>query len=133
MEFIMRKHLLAAVAASAFVLSPIVNASGGGGYDTGSFSQSRIDQLYELGKSYYKSPQANGTRLEYCVKTDSGLAKLSRKSVKPFKRGAASQFVNSLYSCNDPSLKIADALPADQGDAVLHYLNKRFKLRLANS
>ena len=131
----MRKYLFAAVAATTLILSPIanVNASGGGGYNTGSFSQSRVDHLYELGKSYYRSPQADGSRLEYCVKTQSGLERLTRNSVKPFKRGTASQFVNSLYSCNDPSLKIVDAVPVDHGDAILHYLNKRFKLRLANS
>ncbi len=112
--------------------SPAI-ASGGGGYDTGSFSQQRIDQLYELGKAYYKAPQADGKRLEYCIKTNDGLKKLSRSSVRPFKRGAAATFVNSLYSCQDPSLKISDAVADDQGDAILHYLNKRFKLRLAGS
>jgi len=110
----------------------MAHASGGAGLGGSNFSQPRIDQRYELGKSYYKSPQANGSRLEYCVKDGDTLSKLSRKSVRQFKRGPVSKFINSLYSCADPSLKIADAIEQGQGDAVLYYLNKRFKLRLQN-
>ena len=94
-----RPSLIAATfaisSAVATISSPAL-ASGGGGYDTGSFSQQRIDQLYELGKAYYKAPQADGTRLEYCVKTGDGLKKLTRSSVRQFKRGAAATFVDSL-------------------------------------
>jgi len=106
--------------------SPLAFASNGGGFDQSGFSQKKIDQLYETGKTYYKSRQANGSRLEYCVKGDSGLKKLSRRTVKRFKKGPTSDFVGSLYNCANPSQKIADAIPANQGDAVLYYLNKRF-------
>lgn len=118
--------------AVVLVVSSSALASGGGGHDTGGFSQKKIDQLYELGKSYYKSPQADGSRLEYCVRNNDELKKLSRRSVKPFKRGPVSAFVDSLYSCTDPAVKIADVIDDEQGEAVLHYLNKRFKLRLSN-
>lgn len=118
------------LASVSLMLSSTLLASNGGGFNTGGFSSQRIDQQYELGKSYYKSPQANGTRLEYCIKNDSGLSKLSRKSVKRFKNGTVSSFVDSLYNCADPAAKIADVVPDDQGDAILYYLNKRFKLRL---
>jgi len=111
------KSTLAAIclAAGSLVLSTSVSASGGGGFNQGQ----RIDQQYELGKSYYKSAQADGTRLEYCVKTGDGLKKLSRGSVKAFKRGTVSNFVDSLYNCADPSAKIADSVPDNQGDAIL--------------
>ena len=129
------KTTLAAIclAAGSLVLSTSVSASGGGGFNQGGFSSQRIDQQYELGKSYYKSAQADGTRLEYCVQTGDGLKKLSRGSVKAFKRGTVSNFVDNLYNCADPSAKIADSVPADQGDAILYYLNKRFKLRLVSN
>ena len=120
------------VATLALTASSTLLASSGGGFNTGGFSSQRIDQQYELGKSYYKSPLADGTRLEYCVQDGSELKKLSRKSVRPFKNGPVSNFVSSLYNCADPATKIADAVPADQGDAILYYLNKRFKLRLTN-
>jgi len=128
----MRHPLLSATTLCLLFASPAIFASNGGGFDQSGFSQKKIDQLYETGKSYYKSRQANGSRLEYCVKGDSGLKKLSRRSVKRFKKGPASDFVGSLYSCTDPNQKIADVIPDDQGEAILYYLNKRFKLRLAN-
>ena len=97
-----------------------------------SFKQ-RIDQQYELGKAYFKAPMASGAKLEYCVKTDNGLQKLSRKSVKTYKRGSQSNFMDNLFSCIDPSLRIADVIPEGREDAIFYYLNKRFKLGLTNS
>ena len=128
----MRLSLLSVTTLCIVLSSPLAFASGGGGFDQSGFSQSRIDQQYETGKSYYKSRQADGSRLEYCIKNNDNLRKLSRGSVKPFKKGPASAFVDSLYSCGDPTLKIADAVPDGQGEAILYYLNKRFKLRLTN-
>jgi len=116
---------------ATLLISPLAQASSGGGFDQGGFSQRKIDQQYELGKSYYKARQADGSRLEYCVKSGDSLSKLSRRSVAKFKRGPTGDFVNSLYSCADPNLKIADIIAEDQGDAILYYLNKRFKLRLS--
>lgn len=152
--------LAISLAAGSITISSPVLASGGGGFSGGSASSSdssssrnrsdsrsiqdestpgglsfkqRIDQQYELGKAYFKAPMANGEKLEYCVQTDSGLKKLSRKSVKTFKRGSQSNFVDSLFSCVDPSVRIADAIPDGRSDAIVYYLNKRFKLRLTNS
>ena len=126
----MRHHLLATIAVSSLVLSPLALASGGGGFNQSGFSSKRIDQQYELGKSYYKGAQANGSQIEYCVKKGESLSKLGRRSVRSFKNGPASNFVDSLYSCSDPTLKIADTVDDEQGQAILYYLNKRFKLRL---
>ncbi len=120
------------LAASLVVISPQLLASSGGG-SFGSSNSSRVDKQYELGRTYYKSRQANGSKLKYCVQTGDELKKLSRRSVKQFKNGSASDFIDSLYSCTDPDLKIADLVPADQGDAILYYLNKRYKLRLKSS
>ncbi|MBX2882172.1 MAG: hypothetical protein KTR32_19650 [Granulosicoccus sp.] len=126
----MRLNLHLIIMFSTFLFSHSVLASGGGGFDQSGFSKRKIDQQYELGKSYYKSPQADGTRLEYCVKNGESFKKLSRKSVKPFKKGVTSKFVASLYSCADSSVLISDTVDPEQGDAILYYLNKRFKLRL---
>jgi len=128
----MRLHLLSATTLCLLLSTPLAFASGGGGFGQDSYSQQRIDHQYEQGKSFYKSRQADGSRLEYCIKTDSNLTKLSRKSVRPFKRGPVSAFVGSLYSCTDPNLRIADAIPNHHGNAILYYLNKRFKLNLVN-
>jgi len=132
MEFTMRLHILSTTALCLALISPLASASSGGGFDQSGFSQKKVDQQYELGKSFYKARQADGSRLEYCVKSDKGFKKLSRRSVKQFKKGPVSNFVDSLYSCSNSSQKIADVVSDDQGSAILYYLNKRFKLRLQN-
>ena len=80
----MKNALKVMVPFIGLVASSAVLASGGGGFNSGGFSSQRIDQQYELGKSYYKGTQANGSRLEYCVKDNSGLKKLSRRSASKF-------------------------------------------------
>lgn len=110
---------------------PVVSvASGGGGFDENAGAQPKIDKLYELGRSYFKAKQADGNKLKYCIKSETGLKKLSRKSVRPFKKQLKSQFIESLYSCVNPQDRIFDVIAEDRRDAVLYYLNKRYKLRL---
>lgn len=116
--------------AAALALSSGALASGGGGFSSSSFSQRTVDKTYEQGKAFYREPLADGTRLEYCVKQGDDLTKLTRRSVSAFKRGPASAFVDSLYSCAEPDTKIAELVSDDKGEAILYYLNKRFKLRL---
>jgi len=128
----MRLHVLSITSLCLVLASPFVSASGGGGFNQSGFSQKKIDQQYELGKSYYKSNQTDGSRLEYCVKSGEDFKKLSRRSVRSFKKGPVSKFVDSLYNCKDTSVKIADVVSEEQGTAILYYLNKRFKLRLTD-
>ena len=124
----MKKQLAILIPALSLFFAASVSASGGGGgYSTGG---KQVDRQYELGKSYYKSRQADGSRLAYCVKTENDLKKLSRRSVKPFKFGSAAKFANSLHNCDNPEQKIADLVGNEQGRAILHYLNKRYKLQL---
>ena len=120
------------VALSALALSSPVLASSGGGFGGGNnVSGQRVDTLYEEGRALFRASQVNGTKLEYCVKDGNQLKKLSRRSVRDFKRGPASEFVGSLYSCANPELTIAELVTEEDGSKILHYLNKRFKLRLA--
>ena len=105
----------------------------GGGFDGREDQQKRapVDEYYELGKTYFNSPQANGSKLEYCVLTaDIGLKKLSRKSVRSFRNGSESNFTGKLLHCPEPALRIMELVPAEESDAILYYLNKRFKLSL---
>lgn len=124
----MKLTVISLAAASMLLIANASFASGGGGF--GENSVHTVDQQYELGKSVYKSRLPDGSKLAYCVKTEKGLKKISRRAVKPFKKGPASAFVNSLYNCQQPNVKIADLITGDQGSAVLYYLNKRYKLRL---
>ena len=116
-----------------FISASASASGGGGGFSTGGGTSQRVDPQYELGKSYYKASQTSAAKLEYCVKVDDKLKKLSRSSVKKFKRGSVDEFVNALYNCAEPNQRIADVIADEQGSAILYYLNKRFKLRLTNS
>lgn len=127
---LMRTHLLTFITVFTLFLSPFAMASSGGGFGQGGYSQKKVDQQYEIGRSYYKGKQADGSTLTYCIKKGDSLSKLSRKSVKPYKKGTVSAFVDSLYSCADPDVKISELVGDSQGQAILYYLNKRFKLRL---
>ncbi len=120
----------ASIVMATIVMSQAAFASSGGAYRQNQSSQNKVDKEYELGKSYYRAAQADGTRLEYCVKDGDSLKKLSRRSVKPFKSGLVSNFSDSLYNCADASVKIFDIVADEQSNAILYYLNKRFKLRL---
>ena len=126
----MRQILLTVVTVFAVILSPLAMASGGGGFGQGGYSQKKVDQQYQLGRTYYKAKQADGSTLTYCIKKGDSVSKLSRKSVKPYKRGTVSAFVDSLYSCDNPELTISELVDDNQGEAILYYLNKRFKLKL---
>lgn len=124
----MKLTVISLVAASMLLTVNSSFASGGGGF--GGNSTYKVDKQYELGKSIYKSRLPDGSKLTYCVETEKGLKKISRRAVKSFKKGPASAFVNSLYNCKQPSQKIVDLISGDQGRSVLYYLNKRYKLRL---
>lgn len=117
----------------SLLFSSTVYASGGGGFNTPGADRVQVDQRYELGRTYFTAPQADGSRLKYCVLGQYGMKKLSRRTVKEFKRGSASDFANALYNCDVPTQKIAEAITEEQGGAILYYLNKRYKLRLQAS
>lgn len=127
-----RAYTILLASLSLTVSSALVAKGNGPDTDTGieASNSQTIDLQYELGKSIYKSTRADGSRLEYCVNGDNRLLKLSRPAVKRFRNGLASDFVDSLYNCEDPAVKITDTWPVEQSDAILYYLNKRFKLGL---
>lgn len=113
-------------------ISSSVFANGGGGFG-GIENETPVDKYYDLGESYFKSRSADGSRLEYCVLTrNSGLKKLSRRSVRSFRNGEESVFVDKLLHCDEPAVKIVEIVPDEERDAILYYLDKRFKLRLKN-
>ena len=130
MNVIKLRLSLALVGVLALTGTAVSVASGGGGFHEDASSQPKVDKQYELGRSYYKARQPDGSKLKYCVKSEKGLKKLSRKSVRPFKKKLKSQFFESLYSCNKPQNRIVDLIAEGRSDAILYYLNKRYRLKL---
>ncbi|MEM1092636.1 MAG: hypothetical protein AAGI67_19770 [Pseudomonadota bacterium] len=95
--------------------------------------QRQVDPLYDQGKAVFKGRVRDYGKLMFCVvDPESGeLAKLKRKTVKPFRDADATNFAASLYNCEMPEQQIAGLLTRNDLVAVVYYLNKRFKLMLA--
>lgn len=118
------------------VFSGVANASGGyggggGSYGGGGYSQPKqrvVDQNYEAGKSIY-SGRNGAPKLEYCLKDEADAIKVSRSSIKTYKRAKFNDFNNALVECGSNEL-ISNALSRDQFILVSYYLNKRYKLYL---
>ncbi len=110
----------------------LAQASGGGGFNQG-FSQRKVDKLYEEGKSYYKARVDNGDVLSYCVKTGEELTKLSKRSLRALRGSNSQTLASSLYNCNKPEQSVVEVVGQEKMPAVIHYLNKRYKLKLSNT
>jgi len=110
----------------------LAQASGGGGFNQG-FSQRKVDTLYEDGKSYYKARVDNGDVLSYCVKTGEELTKLSKRSLRALRGSNSQTLASSLYNCNKPEQSVVEVVGQEKMPAVIHYLNKRYKLKLSNT
>lgn len=95
--------------------------------------QRQVDPLYDQGKAVFKGRVRDYGKLKFCVADpQSGeLAKLKGKTVKPFREGDVNDFAASLYNCEMPEQQIAGLLTRDDLVAVVYYLNKRYKLKLA--
>lgn len=113
-------------------LASVSQASGGGGFDQG-FSQRKIDKTYEAGKSYYKAKLNNGSVLSYCVVSGDELKKLSKRSLRPLRKSSAQALSASLVNCDSPDQSVVAVVGQDKMPAIVHYLNKRFKLKLTGN
>lgn len=110
----------------------VAQASGGGGHNQG-FSARKVDKLYEEGKSYFKAKVNNGASLKYCVQSGDELKKLSKRSLKPLRKSNEQAFAASLYNCDTPDQTILAVVGQDKMSAIVHYLNKRYKLKLSGN
>lgn len=91
-----------------------------------------VDPLYEQGKAVYSGKVRSYGRIKYCIASpgqDAG-GKLQKKTLKAYKRSSANEFALSLYNCDQPDQRIVDVLERSDLNAVVYYLNKRYKLNL---
>ncbi|MDM3871305.1 hypothetical protein QSV34_08050 [Porticoccus sp. W117] len=137
MNFFNGKVALLALVVGAFPLQ-LVEASGSGGYGGGgnSFpqrSQPRpVDAAYERGKALFRGREKSYGDVRVCMSdSETGEAiKVKKKLLKPFKKGKALDFANTLHNCNVPEQKIVDVYARNDLAALVHYFNKRYKLKL---
>ena len=109
---------------TAFLSLPTF-ASGTGGSGGGS-----ADFLYESGKAKIKNTVIDGVRHQYCVKSDDAVNRISTSALQPFKFTDAATLKQHIVSCDAPDQTILEQLSRYNAMAVVHYLNKRYRLAL---
>ena len=109
---------------------------GGGGYSGGSSSAPRAtpkDQVYEYGKALYKGRIKAVGKVPMCFKTNEGVVKVKKSTLKPYKASSYQELANQLYLCDQPDQAVSTKLNGKQLGYVIYYLNKRYKLNLTQS
>ncbi|MCV6604034.1 MAG: hypothetical protein OIF34_01925 [Porticoccaceae bacterium] len=126
------------VLALGLLPSQFVSASGSGGYSggsafpSGSQRQRPVDAVYEHGKSLVSGRNKTYGKMKICINnSESGESqKIKRKYLKPYKQGKALDFANNLHNCKLPEQKVVDIYARNDLAALIHYYNKRYKLKL---
>lgn len=107
---------------------------GGGLLHNGDFSS--IDGAYALGKSIYMGRGRKGHRLRVCLSVRNGVdedpdvVRLSRRVLKPFKDRRVIELTTRLVDCENPESQVALIFDRTEFRALVHFMNKRFRLRL---
>ena len=124
--------------ALAFSIAP-VSASGSGG-SVGGFPTSQapsvprpVDRTYEAGKAIFNGKISRYRGVEFCISAaEVGAVRgVGRGTLKPFKRGPANALAAQLTDCADPARPAASFLEGADLRALVHYLDKRYALRLS--
>ena len=91
-----------------------------------------VDETYEYGKALYLGRLPESKQLRYCLKQDGQAKKLGRRNLKAWRGKPQLEFANALYDCDNPNDRVLLKLERAQVAYVLYYLNKRYKLNLAD-
>ena len=119
-----------------FAATAQASGGGGGSYSSGSFPKAKArqtDHTYEHGKAIFHGRAANHKGVNFCVlstKSKSGFAKVKRKTVKHLKKTSYLRVAENLVTCDDSKQPIQQLLTRGEVNAVVYYLNKRYKLKL---
>lgn len=110
------------------------NHVGGGLLHNGDLSP--IDRTYSLGKSIFMGRGRKIHGLRVCLSVRNGdhddptAVRLSRRVLKPFKDRPIIEFTTRLVDCENPQSQVALILDRIEFRALVHFMNKRFRLRL---
>lgn len=111
---------------SIFVLPFQAQASGGQHKN----SSPSVNQYYEDGKAIYKGRKYGSRRIAYCVNVDGEKKKIRARHLRSFVGGTATKLSANLYDCDAPNTLISQNISPDDFNAVLHYLDARYALKL---
>lgn len=118
--------------AMLMVLMPFQLANASGSFPSGSVQPRPVDAVYERGKALFKGRDKSYADVRVCINdSNSGeTVKVKKKLLKPFKKAKVTDFAASLHNCAMPEEKIADVYALNDLAALVHYFNKRYKLKL---
>lgn len=97
-----------------------------------------LDRTYVLGKYIYMGKGKKVRGLKICLavfdeeEDDPRAVRLSRKVLKPFKDRRIIDLTTKLIDCSAPKSQVALILDRTEFRALVHFMNKRFRLRLKN-
>ena len=117
---------------------------GGGGYGSPSPANSRLsDPLYDVGKSLYQGRNRRHRGLQICLletpanerstKKATDQVPLSRKHIRGHRNSTVLELTTQMVRCGEPETAITSVLSTSDLEALLHFLNKRYRLRLKAS
>jgi len=112
----------------AFVLMA-TNALASGPY-LGDADGNKVDFSYEHGKALYSGRMPSVGKIKFCVPKGDKFVKVKRKTLKPYVGGDFESLGYSLVNCDKPDERIVDRMGEQNTGFVLHYLDKRYKLKL---
>jgi len=133
-KLIVRGEIMLKVA-SVFIVGFILmtaNALASGPY-LGDADGNKIDFAYEHGKALYSGRIPSVGKIKFCVPKGNKFVKVERKTLKPYVGGDFGNLGNSLVNCDQPDERIVDRIGESNTGFVLHYLDKRYKLKLKRS
>ncbi|MEM9174263.1 MAG: hypothetical protein AAGC67_03445 [Myxococcota bacterium] len=142
----MRKSAFTGVGVVCLVslMAATASASGGGGYGGGGgfgggSVRERTDPAYERGKRVAKgrAPSARGFKVCVAVSSEDTdedgrlvAKRFSSRSLRPLRATTATTVARRLVDCKDVTASADQRLSVRDLSDLVHYLNKRYKLRL---
>lgn len=121
-------------AAPALASGGYGGGSRGGGYGGG--YRSAADPIYDRGKALFNGRARAHRGLAVCVAedTDDGASvegvRASRSSLRDYRRGTVRALAERLVHCDAPTQLVGNQLDAEEFQALLYYMNKRYALKL---
>lgn len=118
---------------SGLLITGAAHASGSGSYGsygTDDRQTKQVDEAYEYGKAIYKGRVKSIGKINFCLDQGDQLIRAKRGSLKGYTGGSFQQLANELVNCKNPDEQIITKIGEQKTRFLLHYLNKRYKLKL---
>lgn len=125
---------LLSLSLSIFLISTMFASSlalASGEHSAGSTASTQTnDPAYADGQAIFKGRKGGTKALAYCVDVNGDKRKIKARTIQQYKGQTSSALVAGLYDCNQPDTLISQQITQNDLNAVVHYLDRRYKLAL---